>query len=425
MTTKFGFAAIRPPVMLTDDEFHRITKDYVCALEELGGESLSIDEDRDSEPIFYLIATGGTEEAVLTRLGRDRKISADDPVFVIAHPSANSLPASLEVVARLRQEGRQGRVFYLQGPNDEVGLGRIAEAANDLSTTMALKRTRIGLVGEPSDWLVASSPDPNLLTTTWGPSVVPIGMDEIEREMGHVSRETILPVVESLTADATEVREPSPADHEDVVRVFAALEKLVTSHRLDALTVRCFDLVLNQRTTGCFALARLNDQGVIAGCEGDLVSTMGMVWAHTMLGEIPWMANPAQLDEAENTLWLAHCTVPVSLTSSYGLRSHFESGMGVAIQGLIPAQPVTLLRIGGSDMKELWLAEGEILGNGVSESLCRTQVEIRLDRGHVSELLNAPLGNHLVMARGHHADRLRSWHETFIDDRTEAISSRL
>jgi hypothetical protein len=63
-------------------------------------------------------------------------------------------------------------------------------------------------------------------------------------------------------------------------------------------------------------------------------------------------------------------------------------------------------------MDRLWLAEGEILRSGNAENLCRTQVEIQLTNGgNVTDLLRAPLGNHLVVVSGHHLDRLRRWHE--------------
>ena len=139
-----------------------------------------------------------------------------------------------------------------------------------------------------------------------------------------------------------------------------------------------------------------------------------MLWAYMLLGQIPWMANPAQLNEASNTLWLAHCTVPRRLVQGYGLRSHFESGLGVGIQGTLPKGPVTLLRIGGTMMEKIWLAEGEILQAGDAEDLCRTQAEVRLTHGKVQDLLNAPLGNHLILVKGHHSPRLQAWWETFI-----------
>ena len=111
-------------------------------------------------------------------------------------------------------------------------------------------------------------------------------------------------------------------------------------------------------------------------------------------------------------MWLAHCTVPRTLVENYRLRSHFESGLGVGIQGTLPTGPVTLLRIGGRKMDRLWLAEGKILRSGEAENLCRTQVEIQLTTGGtVTDLLHAPLGNHIVMVLGHHLDRFKSWME--------------
>jgi len=120
------------------------------------------------------------------------------------------------------------------------------------------------------------------------------------------------------------------------------------------------------------------------------------------------------VDEATNALWLAHCTVPRTLVERYRLRSHFESGLGVGIQGTLPAGPVTLLRIGGVEMRRLWLAEGEIVAAGEAENLCRTQAQVHLSRGNVADLLRAPLGNHLVLVSGHHADRLHRWWEALI-----------
>ena len=91
------------------------------------------------------------------------------------------------------------------------------------------------------------------------------------------------------------------------------------------------------------------------------------------------------------------------------------SGFWGQFQGTLPAGPVTLLRIGGKAMDRLWLAEGDLLRSGDAENLCRTQAEIQLTRGgNVTDLLRAPLGNHLVLVPGHHLDRLQSWWETML-----------
>ena len=402
-------------IPLGEQELASITGDYLRALEAVGGTSWPAGAlADDSAQLFLLVATGGTERVIFDLHAERQRITPDEPLFLIAHPGNNSLPAALEVLARLQQDGAQGRIFYLGGPDDEDGLRDIVDAVHDIDVRRKLQRARIGVVGTPSDWLVASMPDAATIKNTWGPTVVPVEMVEVVQIAEALSEADLEPHVNALTAGATEVREPTPRDMQDVARIYLGLKKVIADHHLDALTVRCFDFVQHQRTTGCFALAQLTDEGIIAGCEGDLVSTIGLLWAKTLLGVTPWMANPAQLDPTDNTLWLAHCTVPRTLVVRYRLRSHFESGLGVGIQGTMPAGPVTLLRIGGKKLDRLWLAEGELLRSGEAENLCRTQVEIRLTNGgNVTDLLRVPLGNHLVMVRGHHLERLLSWHRNF------------
>lgn len=409
----FGF--IPSASALHDDEkLNRLIADYTEALAGIGGERWPAAQCERPAPLLTFVVTGGTEQKILRLWERRKAAIPHEPVFLLAHPGHNSLPAALEILARLRQDGERGRIFILDSPDDSPGLQRIAAALHDLGVYHTLRQERIGLLGDPSDWLVASSPAPATVRERWGPEVLPIPLDEVYRAIQALPPEAIAPILDPLISGADEVREPSRENLQDGVRVYLALKQIVERHALSALTLRCFDLVLRLKTTGCLALAQLNDEGLIAGCEGDLVSAMGMLWAARLLDRVPWMANPSRIDEKRNTLWLAHCTVPRRLVRNYRLRSHFESGLGVGIQGALPTGPVTLLRIGGQEMERLWLAEGKILRAGNAADLCRTQVEVRLTAGHVSDLLHAPLGNHLVLVFGHHAKQLAAWWEMMI-----------
>jgi L-fucose isomerase-like protein len=125
------------------------------------------------------------------------------------------------------------------------------------------------------------------------------------------------------------------------------------------------------------------------------------------------MANPQDIDAATRTIHLAHCTIARRMVSAYALRSHFESSLGVGIQGVLEPGDVTLARVGGGDLRELFVEDGAVVGGGDNPRRCRTQVEIRLS-ADVRTLLTSPLGNHLVLARGCRADALREYHELFV-----------
>ena len=138
-------------------------------------------------------------------------------------------------------------------------------------------------------------------------------------------------------------------------------------------------------------------------------STLAMLLVRYLLDQPSWMANPAAADVEANQLVLAHCTVAPSMLEGFALDTHFDSGRGVGIHGRFAEQPVTLVRFGGPDLDECWIVEGDIVATGDDPELCRTQVTVSLSSGTVSDLLERPQGNHIVLALGHHEARLRRW----------------
>lgn len=413
---KFGYITAVTGQLTKEEILNHEIGNYFTALGEIGGERLNADQINNTNPLFYFLASGGTENTIL-QIRANRSITKpDEPVYLIAHPGNNSLPACLEVLARLQQDGNPGRIFYLKNPEDKEGFAQITNAMHDLEVLYSLKNSRLGFVGTASDWLVASKPEVEVVKEVWGPDIIHIDFHELKERIWNVKPELLNQYKSDLIKNAVEIIEPDHLEISEVVKVYVVLKQLVEELKLNSLTVRCFDLVTDMKTTGCFGLSQLIDDGIISGCEGDLNSTVGMLWANKLVGETPWMANPAQIDEQNNRLWLAHCTVPRSIIHNYSLRSHFESGLGVGIQGTFNSRPVTLLRIGGKKMEKVWIAEGNIMQAGFAENLCRTQVSIELiSGGNVKDLLHVPLGNHLVMIFGHHLERLKSWWELMIN----------
>jgi len=411
----FVFLPVASP-LLPDEERRAVIREYGNLLAQAGGTETTPNLDGDKEPLAYLVLTGGTEALILEHA----RLAPKEPVLLIAYPGRNSLPAALETLAKLEQDGTRGRIIFLEGPDDSAGAQRLADALANESVDAAsathrekpaglpLAGKRIGLVGPPSDWLVASSPAPTIVTDAWGPEIVEITMEELTRRIDTSPSASAATFADSFATGAKNIAEPRQRDLLASGTIYGALRALVDELKLEAVSVRCFDLVVEREATGCLALSRLADEGVVAGCEGDLPSALAMLWIRERLGATTWMANPARLDIAANTLTLAHCTVPCSLINNYELRSHFESGLGAAVQGRLPLGPVTLLRIGGPSLDRMWMVEGEIVSTGREEAMCRTQVDVAIRSGHVSDLLEHPLGNHLVLARGHVAGELRS-----------------
>lgn len=373
---------------------------YDQALAGMGGRRMKgLAADCEGVP-FHFVQTGGVESDVI-RFYRSRVQQGKfGPMLLIAHPAHNALPAALEILAQVRQEGGVGRIFLLRDPDDRQALADISQTARCLEANNKLSEDRVGLVGPSSDWLLASSHRPEIVFSRMGMRVLPIAMDELRAQIGNDPAPESGPefAVWENAAAATGVDRNAFAR---AVGVYRGLKALIVRHRLTAITVRCFDLVTADGTTGCLALSRLADEGISAGCEGDIPSIVMLRWLWHLTGGPAWMANPANVTPHVGEVLLAHCTVPLGLVERHALKTHFESGLGIGIAGTFPKGPVTLLRLGGAHLDQWWGAEGELVENRQAEQLCRTQALVRIPSSAAAELLETPLGNHLVLAPGH------------------------
>jgi L-fucose isomerase-like protein len=387
-----------------------IVSSFAGALANIGGtriEDGAVAALPAGTPLCYFILTGGTEqEALALRSVRERSVPGE-PVWLIAHPLQNSLPASLEILARVKRDGGDGRIFFIADAKDTATLADLEGTVSAAAAMRGLAGARLGRVGDSSDWLVASSHSAEAVRGSWGVEVVPVPIETLHR---YIAAEGVPEdgVEFKFFKDAEAIREPTPVDLGKSVGVYRALKRLVEEEKLDALTLRCFDLVLDEKTTGCFALSRLNDEGVIAGCEGDIPAALALLWVKRLTGITGWMANPAWLDAPAGRLLLAHCTVPRSIVTTYTVRSHFESSLGVGISGEFARGPVTLVRLGGEKLERLWVTEGAITATSSADGLCRTQIECKVPSGAIESMLRDPLGNHVVVVQGLHEQRLRA-----------------
>ena len=176
-----------------------------------------------------------------------------------------------------------------------------------------MQSARMGLVGKPSEWLVASIPDFETISHIWGLQVVEVDFDNYFQQVLQADSAKNMESLAAFISGATHISSPDQTDFKKSIDIYIGLQEVIEEHKLDALSVRCFDLVTRYQATGCYALSQLNDR-VMAGCKGDLVSTIGMLWAKHLLEAQTWMANPARIDKENNKLRLAHCTISLGMT---------------------------------------------------------------------------------------------------------------
>jgi len=187
------------------------------------------------------------------------------------------------------------------------------------------------------------------------------------------------------------------------------LREIVESEGLNAVTIKCFDL-LKYKVTACLALSILNDENIIAACEGDLEALFSMMVGYYLTDKPQWMANPSKISFEENSLTLAHCTIPTRflIANSIKLNSHMESELSVAIEGILNEEEVTVFRF-SVGKKQIMAIEGTIQRiKAHNLNLCRTQTTIVFE-GDLKKWMKNSLGNHQVLCYGRIAKKLRKF----------------
>jgi L-fucose isomerase-like protein len=247
--------------------------------------------------------------------------------------------------------------------------------------------------------------DRDYLQQHYGIEVVDIDLQRLIEGIKAIPQAEADKIVQDIVNRAKAIREPSNNDILEAAKAYLAIKEICKEEHLDALTIRCFDIVKACNTTSCLALALLNDEGIVAGCEGDMQTLMSMYLAKRLCGEAAFMANPSQLTDSSSML--AHCTIPLMMCDETIVRTHFESGIGVAIQGLLPLTDYTLFKWGGPQLDRYFVTEAKAIETPYSNHFCRTQ--ITLDVNLKPYLLQHSIGNHHVIIRGRHAETIRKF----------------
>ena len=380
-----------------------VSREFLTSIEnelgygfELRSDDFSSYGQSDLDVIF--IRTGGSE-------GLFKQVfpTLSGNILLLTSGKSNSLAASLEILSFLNQSGRRGEVLH---GSAEYIAGRIETLARVNRARKELRGQKLGIIGKPSDWLIASQPDKQAVKEKLEMELIDIDIRELIG-LAKESSQNPLPdyaagIVAGLRKDAPEAVRKYV---EGAINIYAALKSLVAEYDLSGLTLRCFDLLDALGNTGCLALALLNSEGIPSSCEGDVPALLSMAIGNALTGRSGFQANPSQIDPGTGRMLLAHCTVPFNMVEKYSYNTHFESGIGVAVHGEMAEGDVTIFKT-SADLGRMFCEEATLMENQYGRNLCRTQVLLQMKNSGVltDYFLRNPIGNHHILFSGKHRE---------------------
>ena len=408
-----------------------------CGIESATGEIVNV----------AYILTGGTESLFIKLFGEN--CSRLGNITIISDAYHNSLAASQEICTWLYNNGVQHRHIHIPLHSPDATLNRLptllcaespapqrcecnagvaaeatcaeaataeaagtkaasTEAATAESLVKALGGCTIGLIGEASPWLIASGIDKEALSERCGVSFREISIGTLaDKYLGYRELWKNHTLSAGARAELDEVLcrfscslegDRTTEDLSDAAIMYLALASICKEEHLDAVTVKCFDLLSSCKTTACLALALLNDNGKIAGCEGDIPSICTMLAVYKALGRPSFMANPASIDSDNLSIDFAHCTIPTVMVENCTLPSHFESGIGIGINGEVPLGNYTLCKLSGKTLERSLICNGRLVKGEYLSNRCRTQVRFIFEsKAEFDAFSKARVGNHIIL----------------------------
>lgn len=378
-------------------EFNQEIEHFLKSVEKELDDSLILSEleDYDCDLKLIFIQTGGSEGLFLENFAKLK-----EPYYLLTNGGNNSLAASLEILSYLNTQNKKGEILH--GSINYI-VTRIKELAQLERAKKILNKAKLGVVGNPSDWLISSVPNYKLIQEK-------MGLELIDIPLSIVEEKALRPHFSNLKT--SDYKKFNMSDLNTSINIFDGLNEIIKEQKLSGVTIRCFDLLKSLKGTGCLALAELNKNGCIGTCEGDIMAMISMQIVQALTGQSSFQANPSRINVENNSIVFAHCTLPFDMVDDYQLDTHFESGIGVAIKGELKTGKVTVFRM-SSDLKHYFVSGGILMNNLNESNLCRTQVNIRLDKP-VTELLKAPCGNHHIIFYGDYEKLIQQFMEILL-----------
>ncbi|WP_243666430.1 hypothetical protein [Vulcanisaeta sp. JCM 16159] len=234
--------------------------------------------------VVALILSGGVSRLV-------REFAEDyglRRLLLVSHPGLNSLASALDAKALLSEVGVDSGILHLED------LSHIDHALKIARAIASILSIRVALLGVRAKDSVART-----FEDRFEAKVDAIPMESLEDMINNADEKLTAEFINYIKGRVK--FEVSDERLRDVGRIYAAMRGLYGKY--DALAINCFPYLIKHRVTPCLALARLNEEGLIAACEADLRALFSMVIARELTGYSGWIANTNHI-EAVRSQWL-------------------------------------------------------------------------------------------------------------------------
>lgn len=383
-------------------------------------EALSVARRLNTQNISLLIILQGTftDASLLQTLAESCNVPLilwgyPNPPADGGRPAFNSLCGVNLGVNALYLAKRSVKVIYGE-INKQQNIKELGKYARAISTINYLRGKKIGLVGKRPFGFTACDFNEIELFKTFG---MQINYITLSRVFNKAEKEITKETLQQLLTEAQQLKDAESIPSfqlKQSVRAYWALKEIVQEEGLACIAVECWpEFLTDFGGAACYALSRLNDEGIIAACEADINGAVTLLTLHYLSKGIPALLDMVTTDETNNEALFWHCgATPTCLCSKTTVpiaSVHPNRKIGLAVNFPLKGGEVTIARFSPSadGAYRLFYTGGQGLERPLAYQGCSLPVQFNaLDR-YLATVFNHGLEHHYALVYGNFTEELK------------------
>jgi len=327
---------------------------------------------------------------------------------------------NVDIAAYYRNLGLEGYAVY-----DWEDLNRLVAL---LKVRKAMSNTKVIVLTDRLDkvpyGVYSTTENFDHLKEKYGVETIPVSLKEFEEEFNKLQQDSklkkqMMEMTESFIKDADAVYMKTDTIVNDFY-FYATINNLFGKYNANSFSVRCFELCAskipwNKKFVPCTCLSLMKDQGIAAGCEGDMNALLAMMLEMYLAKKAVYMGNPL-FDKEKNVVRIYHDVPSLKMKGlsapdlNYEIVNFADSGFGATVRYDFTqdiGQKVTLARFDPTGDK-LLLSTGTIDGCFQMRMVgCKQGVSIELKDAMDMFYKSQDFGHHLAMVYGDYSDDIK------------------
>ena len=214
-----------------------------------------------------------------------------------------------------------------------------------LTAAKAIKNSKVAQIGKLADGHINHMANPRAIYQYLGVDVTrDYEVEDIIALGDKITGKEVEKVFDKVIS-STKISRVSKEKVRDSVKMYLAIKKICDENNYSAVAFSCWPKLMPlKEMVGCLTNSLLNSDGIVAGCEADIMGTISMLVLQKLTGKPVGLMDLAKFDEKDESLLLWHCgSAPFEMANESGItcEKHYFADYAESLKNCGPITDMT------------------------------------------------------------------------------------